>query len=317
MRCGGHRGSTCSTGHYAEAQSLLDELAALADEKDASLFWKATEIAFRGALFALTGNASDAVRAITSGMTSLRSTGATLYEPWHLWHLAMAYAELGQPDDARRCIDDAIDKVERSNEKWCEAEVNRIAGEVALKSPARDTQKAEKYFERALSVAHQQQMKSWELRAAMSMARLWRDQGKVAASARTVGSGLRVVYGGVRHARSEGGEGIARRVGGVRPATQVHWSAREHRPKDQRPRLTPWLCATTVPLFAFSCVSLESPAASLGGLPRGVQNRVRERQEGFFAANQCRRLCNDWPLVAPSLLVLPPVVTRRLASRAD
>jgi predicted ATPase len=165
-------------GAYVEAQPLLDELAALADEKDATLFWKATEIAFRGALFAETGNASDAVRAITSGMTLLRSTGAALYEPWHLWHLALAYAELGRPDDARRCIDDAIDKVERSNEKWCEAEVNRVAGEVALKSPARDTQKAEKYFEHALSVARAQQAKSWELRAAMSMARLWCSQGK-------------------------------------------------------------------------------------------------------------------------------------------
>ena len=81
---------------YAEAQLLLDELAALVDEKDATLFWKATEIAFRGVLFAETGNASDAVQAITSGMTSLRSTGAALYQPWHLWHLAMAYAELGQ-----------------------------------------------------------------------------------------------------------------------------------------------------------------------------------------------------------------------------
>ena len=130
------------------------------------------------ALFALTGKASDAVRAITSGITSLRSTGATLYEPWHLWHLAMAYAELGQPDDARRCIDDAIDKVERSKEKWCEAEVHRIAGEIALKSLAPDPEKAEEYFERALAVARQQQAKSWELRAAMSMARLWRDQGK-------------------------------------------------------------------------------------------------------------------------------------------
>ena len=178
MRCGGHRGSICSTGTYAEAQPLLDELAALADEKDATLFWKATEIAFRGALFALTGKASDAVRAITSGMTSLRSTGAALYEPWHLFHLAMAYAELGQLDDARRCIDDAIDKVERSKEKCWEAEVHRIAGEIALKSLAPDTEKAEKYFEHALSVARPQQAKSWELRAAMSMARLWRDQGK-------------------------------------------------------------------------------------------------------------------------------------------
>ena len=51
-------------------------------------------------------------------------------------YLAMAYAELGQLDDAWRCIDDAIDKVERSKEKWCEAEVHRIAGEIALKSPA-------------------------------------------------------------------------------------------------------------------------------------------------------------------------------------
>jgi predicted ATPase len=165
-------------GAYAEAQSLLDELAALADEKDATLFWKATEIAWRGMLFALTGKASDAVRAITSGMTSLRSTGAALYEPWHLWHLAMAYAELGQPDDARRYMDNAIDKVTRSKEKWCEAEVNRIAGEIGLKSLAPDTEKAEKYFDRALAVARQQQAKSWELRAAMSMARLWRDQGK-------------------------------------------------------------------------------------------------------------------------------------------
>ena len=91
----------------------------------------------------------------------------------------MAYAGLGQPDDARRCIDDAIDKVERSKEKWCEAEVHRIAGEIALKSPAPDAAKAEAYFERALAVARQQQAKSWELRAAMSLARLWRDQGQV------------------------------------------------------------------------------------------------------------------------------------------
>jgi class 3 adenylate cyclase/predicted ATPase len=166
-------------GAYAEAQSLLDELAALADEKDATLFWKATEIARRGALFAETGKASDAVRAITSGITSLRSIGAALYEPFYLWHLAMAYADLGQPDDARRCIDDAIDKVEKSKEKCFETELHRVAGEVALKSPAPDTEKAEKHFERALSVAHQQQQKSRELRAAMSLARLWRDRGKV------------------------------------------------------------------------------------------------------------------------------------------
>ena len=68
--------------------------------------------------------------------------------------------------------------METTKESWFEAEVNRIAGEIALKSPEPDAAKAEAYFERALAVARQQQAKSWELRAAMSMARLWRDQGK-------------------------------------------------------------------------------------------------------------------------------------------
>ena len=57
-------------------------------------------------------------------------------------------------------------------------EANRIAGEIALKSPEQDAAKAETYFERALAIARKQQAKPWELRAAMSMARLWRDQGK-------------------------------------------------------------------------------------------------------------------------------------------
>jgi predicted ATPase len=92
--------------------------------------------------------------------------------------LATAYAELGQLDDARHCIEDAIEKVESSKEKWFEAEVHRIAGEIALKSSASDTEEAEKYFGRALATARQQQAKSYELRAAMSTARLWRSQGK-------------------------------------------------------------------------------------------------------------------------------------------
>ena len=68
--------------------------------------------------------------------------------------------------------------VQTTKESWCEAELHRIAGEIALKSPEPDAAKAEEYFERALAVARKQQAKSWELRAAMSMARLWRDQGK-------------------------------------------------------------------------------------------------------------------------------------------
>jgi len=164
-------------GNWAEANARVDELVALADEKGA-LYWKALGMIYQGWLLTLTGKASDAVRAITSGITSLRSTEATLYEPYSLSYLAMAYAELGQLDDARRCIGEAMTAVESTKESWCEADIHRIAGEIALKSPKLDAAKAEAYFERALAVARQQQAKSWELLAAMSMARLWRDQGK-------------------------------------------------------------------------------------------------------------------------------------------
>lgn len=68
--------------------------------------------------------------------------------------------------------------IERTRERWCEAEVNRIAGEIAWRATTPDAVKAEDYFERALAVARKQQAKSWELRAAMSMARLWHEQGR-------------------------------------------------------------------------------------------------------------------------------------------
>src|SRR5262249_42724578 len=77
-----------------------------------------------------------------------------------------------------RQIGEAISIIEATKERWFEAEANRIAGEIALKSPQPDKAKVEAYFERALSVARKQQAKSSELRAATSLARLWRDQGK-------------------------------------------------------------------------------------------------------------------------------------------
>ena len=101
-----------------------------------------------------------------------------MWLPTYLSFLARAYAGLGQFDDARRYIDEAATMIETNKETWFEAEVHRTAGEIALKSPVPDTANAAEYFDRALEVARKQQAKSWELRAAMSMARLWRDQGK-------------------------------------------------------------------------------------------------------------------------------------------
>jgi predicted ATPase len=163
--------------NHTEANAEAQELIALAEEKGA-LFWKAHGMMTEGCASALTGKAADAVEVLTSGITSYRATGATARMPLMSSYLARAYAELGQLDDAWRCIGEAMTAMETTKETWCEPEVNRIAGEIALKSPERHAAKAEGYFNRALEVARQQHSKSWELRAAMSMVRLWRDQGK-------------------------------------------------------------------------------------------------------------------------------------------
>ena len=164
--------------NYATANAEADELAALADEKGA-LFWKALGMVVQGGILALTGKASDAVHILTSGITAVRSTGARVSLPSHWSYLAIACAALGQFDDAWRRIGEAMTALETTKERWWEAEVNRIAGEIALKSSDADAATAEAYFERALLVARQQQARSLELRAAMSLARFWRDQGKV------------------------------------------------------------------------------------------------------------------------------------------
>jgi tetratricopeptide (TPR) repeat protein len=112
-------------------------------------------------------------------MLATRATGATFLAPTYLNSLATAYAELGQFSDAWRCVDEAMSIIDTTKGTLSEAEANRVAGEIALKSAQPDAAKAEAYFERALVVARQQQAKSFELRASMSLARLWRSQGKV------------------------------------------------------------------------------------------------------------------------------------------
>ena len=164
-------------GNYSVATAQAKELSLVADEKGA-LLWKASGTMFEGCVLASTGKSSGAIERLTAGSIGYQSTGATTFMTWFLSYLTQAYVELGQFNDAWRRIGEMMTAVQTTNERWCEAQINRVAGEVALKSPAPDAMKAKAYFERALAVAREQQAKSWELRAAMSMARLWRDQGK-------------------------------------------------------------------------------------------------------------------------------------------
>jgi predicted ATPase len=163
--------------NYARANAQIDECMALAEEKGI-MHWKFAAMAHRGCVLALIGKPAEAVQTISSGIDGWRSIGAAVFAPFWILHLALAYADLGKFDDAWRSLGETMTAIETSKEKLCEAEINRVAGEIALRSPARDTAMAQAYYERALAVARAQQAKSWELRVAMSLALLWRDQGK-------------------------------------------------------------------------------------------------------------------------------------------
>jgi predicted ATPase len=165
-------------GDYTAAIAQSDEAIALAEKKGAAM-WSAWGILNRGCVLALTGKGAEATNVLTSALGAWRSTGASVYRPWFLSHLAKAYASIRQTDEGWRCIAEAVTAIDATQERWCEAEVNRISGEIALLPPEPDVAKGRVYFERALSIARAQQAKSWELRASMSLARLWRHQGKV------------------------------------------------------------------------------------------------------------------------------------------
>ena len=134
-----------------QAPKLMN-LSPLADERG-SLFWGALGMLVQGCVLTLTGKVSDAVHVITSGIVARRSTAATALEPFCLSYLAGAHAELDNFDDALYCIREAMTKVETTKESWFEAEIKRMAGEIALLLPDRDATKAEEYFEHALAVA--------------------------------------------------------------------------------------------------------------------------------------------------------------------
>jgi class 3 adenylate cyclase/predicted ATPase len=164
-------------GNYIAAEAQSDEAVALAHEKGAA-FWKTLGAMFQGCVLAHTGRASEAVRAIAVTIDAYRSTGSTVWIPFYLLHMATAHADIGRFEEAARYISDAMTAAETTGERWCEAEIHRTAGEITLSSPQPDAAKAQAYFKRALEIARAHDARSWELRAAMSLARLWRDQGR-------------------------------------------------------------------------------------------------------------------------------------------
>ena len=115
---------------------------------------------------------------IEEGITAYRATGAkTLSAVW-LGLCAEAYGTLGQREEGLAVLIEALRAVEETGEHFYEAELYRLQGELLLSQSQDNQAEAKTYFQHAISIAQSQQAKSWELRAATSLARLWQQQGK-------------------------------------------------------------------------------------------------------------------------------------------
>ena len=178
-------------GNIAAAKAQADELVALAEEKSAPAFI-AHGMADQSCALAFGGESSKAVQLFERAIAYDRALASTVEIPSLLSVLAKAHADLGRFDDARRCIGEAIALAEASGEKWWEPDLHRTAGEIEMKAPERDAAKAQASFERALAIARARQARSFELRAATGLARLRRDQGRIAEAR----DALAPVYGG-------------------------------------------------------------------------------------------------------------------------
>ena len=125
------------------------------------------------------------------GLADYTATGAELWVPDLLALLAQGHARAGRPAAGLDLLADALDRVGRTGGRWLEAELHRLRGELLLALPELDQAAAEACFRRAVAVAREQGARTWELRAATSLARLWRGPGQ-AAEARDL---LAPVYG--------------------------------------------------------------------------------------------------------------------------
>jgi predicted ATPase len=140
--------------------------------------WAAFGTSFRGWALAMQGQGEEGITQVHQGIAAYRATGAALYVPHLCTLLAEVSAHLGHPADGLQALVEAHTLVEQHEECWWEAEVYRLRGVLLLRQPGTPQAEAEAWLQRALDVARYQEAKSLELRAAMSLSRLWQQQGK-------------------------------------------------------------------------------------------------------------------------------------------
>jgi predicted ATPase len=140
--------------------------------------WKASGAILRGWTLAHQAQAKEGIEQLTQGLIAFRATGAEIGRPGRLALLAEAYGTIGQPEAGLTALAEALTLADTTGERWYEAELYRLNGELLLQQTSDNQAEAEACFHQAIAIAQSQQAKSWELRAATSLARLWDQQDK-------------------------------------------------------------------------------------------------------------------------------------------
>jgi len=162
-------------GDPGQSRSLAEQAAVLCDEYGFR-YYQAWPLIMSGWAMAASGQAVEGVALIDQGMDSLRQIQSRLREPYYLGLLAHACIAAGQADEAMKHVRNALAVIEKGGETWAEAEIHRIKGD--LLQHRGDSRGAELSYQRAYSLASQQQAGSFALRAAISLSKLWTMQGK-------------------------------------------------------------------------------------------------------------------------------------------
>ena len=141
-------------------------------------FWLANGTILRGWALTAQGEGAEGIAQIHQGLVARRAKDLQVHRPYFLSLLAEAYGEAGQPEEGLTVLVEALAIVDNTGERNWEAEHHRLKGELLLMQQGQEVGEAEECFRQALDAARRQQAKSLELRAAMSLSRLWQQQGK-------------------------------------------------------------------------------------------------------------------------------------------
>jgi class 3 adenylate cyclase/predicted ATPase len=162
-------------GDDTTLEEQADEVNAVTFEQGLP-FWHAIGTIYQGWVKAKRGDVTEAVSLLHGGSSAYRATGAEVWTPHHLALLAGTYKIAGQVDEAVTLLDEALQIVDRTRERWFAAELYRHKGGLMLRQG--HSEAVEGLYQKALSIAQEQGAKLWELRAAVSLARLRRDHGR-------------------------------------------------------------------------------------------------------------------------------------------